>query len=415
MKQYPFAGPVVSGLRVRAHVPNMGSIGASLDDWEELPGIREVPFDAFGLGELRFYSVTEEKRTKELAREIKTSGELNPLIVVIDEEGPYVLEGAHRFDALRMLKIGSFPAKVVVDRTAQQQKPARENPPRDDDEVERIITGQVPMFRGARAPGPIKGPTYFASMKNFAKTYGPTTEVRLHLERPLIVTQDEWKDVEHGFASVGLLLTAEMVVENLKARGDYDSAFAQFGTMWVAFVVDGKKATAARARENPPSGEAGGGLICMGREVEFVLKDGREIKAKQTRDGMLRDPSGTYWPKCSLLIAPFENGTEASKQAGNYFGRDAEVFEGRVDLPPQSLGEWQELGEVREIFYDRAGTKHPGFFRHEFHKPRGMYKLVFLIKGRAAKEPAVLYQHGDYFRLDLPKGCVVDDRGIVVP
>lgn len=137
-------------------------------------------------------------------------------------------------------------------------------PARDDDEVERIITGQVPMFRGARAPGPIKGPTYFASMKNFAKTYGPTTEVRLHLERPLIVSQDEWKDVEHGFltfdrpalASVGLLLTAEMVVENLKARGDYDSAFAKFGNMWVAFVVDGKKATAARARENPIAHEA---------------------------------------------------------------------------------------------------------------------------------------------------------------
>jgi tartrate dehydratase beta subunit/fumarate hydratase class I family protein len=35
--------------------------------------------------------------------------------VIDHEESPYILEGAHRFDALRHLKIKKFPALVVVD------------------------------------------------------------------------------------------------------------------------------------------------------------------------------------------------------------------------------------------------------------------------------------------------------------
>lgn len=162
-------------------------------------------------------------------------------------------------------------------------------------------------------------------------------------------------------------------------------------------------------QENP----AGVSLLCMGREVAFVV--GRKEISAPKRAGMLYDASGTHWPSCSLLIAPFEQGTEEVDAGHDYFGRKATVFEGHVKLPRRRLEEWNELGEVKEIFYDRAGTKHPGFFRHEFHKPRGIYKLVFLIKGKAAKQPAVLYKLGDCFRLELPKGCIVDDRGIVLP
>ena len=38
-----------------------------------------------------------------------------PLIVVWDEQGLYILEGGHRFDALNMLGIKYFPALVVKD------------------------------------------------------------------------------------------------------------------------------------------------------------------------------------------------------------------------------------------------------------------------------------------------------------
>lgn len=107
-------GDIVDGRTVLGDIPNMGSIGSSLDDYEVLDGVREVPFSAFTqLPKLSYYSATEASRTKDLAERIRQSGEIKPLIVVMDEEGPYILEGGHRFDALRELNARSFPALVV--------------------------------------------------------------------------------------------------------------------------------------------------------------------------------------------------------------------------------------------------------------------------------------------------------------
>jgi hypothetical protein len=114
--KYGYAGAVVDGRTVREEIPNLGSIGASLTDYEILPGVRVVPFSAFTQMEpLHYYSVELERRVKNLAELIRLSRELNPLIVVEDSKGPYILEGAHRFDALRELEARSFPALVVLD------------------------------------------------------------------------------------------------------------------------------------------------------------------------------------------------------------------------------------------------------------------------------------------------------------
>jgi len=110
---YPLADPVVGGLKVRREVPNMSSISASLTDYTVLPDVRVV-----SMAELTYqppYSVSEAKRTEALAEEIKNSKEINPLIVVRDVEGLYILEGGHRFDALHQLGIPEFPAIVVID------------------------------------------------------------------------------------------------------------------------------------------------------------------------------------------------------------------------------------------------------------------------------------------------------------
>ncbi len=94
-------------------VPNEESIGSTLDDYEILPGIREISMDFFTYTPP--YSSSEMKRTKDLAARIKDSGQIAPLIIVEDAEGFYVLEGGHRFDALNMLGAKSFPALVVKD------------------------------------------------------------------------------------------------------------------------------------------------------------------------------------------------------------------------------------------------------------------------------------------------------------
>jgi len=116
-ERLPLAKELVDGRSIRSHVPNRASIGASLGDgYEILTGIREVPFTEFPeMGDLTYYDAFEKQRTQKLAAEIEESGELNPLIVVYDRRGAYVLEGGHRFDALRELKAKSFPALVVID------------------------------------------------------------------------------------------------------------------------------------------------------------------------------------------------------------------------------------------------------------------------------------------------------------
>jgi hypothetical protein len=106
----------VDGRSVSQRVPNTDSIEASLSEYEVLEGIREVPFTAFTeMGALRYYSTSEERRTLDLAKQIRRSQKITPLIVVEDSRGPYVLEGGHRFDALRELGAFSFPALVAVD------------------------------------------------------------------------------------------------------------------------------------------------------------------------------------------------------------------------------------------------------------------------------------------------------------
>jgi hypothetical protein len=110
------AGSSVSGMTVRDHIPNMSSIDASLEHPDILPGIKEVPLSAF-----KGYEPPKvTPRVSDLASQIQSSGEMNPLIVAFDKDGPYVIEGGHRLDAAIHLGKDSIPAKVVIDT---------ENPP----------------------------------------------------------------------------------------------------------------------------------------------------------------------------------------------------------------------------------------------------------------------------------------------
>jgi hypothetical protein len=109
------AGDTVGGYVVREDIPDRSSIGASLENYKTL-GLQEVPMTAFGVqGKPQYYSKQTREYTQNLANQISQNKELNPLIVVKDKEGYYVLEGGHRFDALRELDAQSFPALVVED------------------------------------------------------------------------------------------------------------------------------------------------------------------------------------------------------------------------------------------------------------------------------------------------------------
>lgn len=108
----------MDGLIVRKYIPNKSSIDASLSNYRTVLEISAVPFSEFK--DIKkpsdmFYAVNDIRKSEKLADEIAVSGEINPLIVVIDKDGPYILEGAHRFVALQILGFKRFPALVVLD------------------------------------------------------------------------------------------------------------------------------------------------------------------------------------------------------------------------------------------------------------------------------------------------------------
>jgi len=119
----PQAKKMVGGLYVGDTVSNRSSIDSSLDSYKIL-GIREVPYSVFeDQGAPIYANRSQENYTKELADKISESQKLNPLIVVYDKDGYYILEGSHRFDALKELGIKSFPALVVKDTSEDMGVP----------------------------------------------------------------------------------------------------------------------------------------------------------------------------------------------------------------------------------------------------------------------------------------------------
>lgn len=104
------------GLRVTNTIPNRASIDSTLDDYEIL-GVKEIPmaeFESKTLYDL-FYAANDISRSKKLADQIIENGWVDPIIVVKDSEGYYILEGVHRFGAFLVLGYETIPALVVLD------------------------------------------------------------------------------------------------------------------------------------------------------------------------------------------------------------------------------------------------------------------------------------------------------------
>lgn len=116
-RRFPPARSQVDGRAVREEIPNVGSLDSSLDSYEVLPGVREIKMGEFDPEyQPKPYSVSEQSRLGQLIGDIRESKEISPLIVVYDgEKHPYILEGGHRFDALKTMNAESFPALVVID------------------------------------------------------------------------------------------------------------------------------------------------------------------------------------------------------------------------------------------------------------------------------------------------------------
>lgn len=150
-------------------------------------------------------------------------------------------------------------------------------------------------------------------------------------------------------------------------------------------------------------------IIVKGTRVIFdLLGEDRSLHAP-ARAGLLHDPSGRDWPRCSALVGPYARTAEPLEdaKAQQYFGRSYQVRAARVTLPPRPIASWRSVGPVERIWYTRGGTKYPGPFQHKFNK--GWIPLVF------GKKRVILYKLGSWCRLEFPDGCTLDDRGFVRP
>ncbi len=154
-------------------------------------------------------------------------------------------------------------------------------------------------------------------------------------------------------------------------------------------------------------------LLCKGTNVVFKMQEGGSHHAA----AMLHDESGRAWSKNSLLCATFRKSSDEPTDAqykgaaAAYFGDKYNARVGSVDIPPKELSAWEKLGEVKEILYTRRG-KNAGRFFHKFNSPKGVYRVIFAAKGNGK---AILYRRGSSYRLELGKGSIADDRGIVFP
>lgn len=114
-KKYPICKDSVSGLLINSDIPNTNSISSSMENWQELKGIRELPMSDFAEPKNIFYAANDFQKSRHLSDQIKHSKTISPLIIGIDKEGPYILEGVHRYVALHYINIPSFPALVIID------------------------------------------------------------------------------------------------------------------------------------------------------------------------------------------------------------------------------------------------------------------------------------------------------------
>lgn len=126
-EKYPLAGDKVSGLTVGSDISNTGSIDGYLSEYTVLEGVREIPLSDFETNLYKlFYAQDDVDRAKNLAARISENGYIDPLIIILDKEGVYILEGVHRLAALGILGVESLPALVVVDDESFEETNTKE-------------------------------------------------------------------------------------------------------------------------------------------------------------------------------------------------------------------------------------------------------------------------------------------------
>lgn len=139
-------------------------------------------------------------------------------------------------------------------------------------------------------------------------------------------------------------------------------------------------------------------ILVKGERVFFAMASGRIVRCPPG-NGLLHDPDGEIWPRCTTYIGPIRRTIVATATGGKakaYFGRNYEGKAVTFSSPPATG--WREVGLAVQIDYSRRG-KYAGPYFHPFK--RGVHPTLF--------------RSGKWLKLELGNGCIYDDRGFVFP
>lgn len=118
---------------------------------------------------------------------------------------------------------------------------------------------------------------------------------------------------------------------------------------------------------------------------------------------VVHDTSGILFDRCHMHIVKWRGGRKRLHNVRNldvhstskYFGSDAKISVGEVEVPE---GPWKKTAKIAFIRYRRTGNL-KGNYEHDFDP------CVFLY---STQRPLS-------WKLRLPNGCIVDERGFVRP
>lgn len=120
---------------------------------------------------------------------------------------------------------------------------------------------------------------------------------------------------------------------------------------------------------------------------------------------LVHDTTGEHLNRCEMFITRWRGRPlhrvptvhpKAYRDAEDYFGHGRRIKIGSVDIPK---GPWHRVAKVQFIRYLRVGERE-GWYEHEFSTPVNVFD-------NGSRQLA--------WRLSLPDGCRVDDRGFVRP
>lgn len=168
-------------------------------------------------------------------------------------------------------------------------------------------------------------------------------------------------------------------------------------------------------------------VYVQGNVAAIDLDEGSKVRIPKNF-GVVRDPIGKHLNRCDVYLCAYKISSKPlgtipqgiAKVVAAYWSADTELVRVTVEIPK---GPWHRLGVVETIHYVRYDADHKedvpedkkrsGPFWHDFDGSEGPWIYTF-----SDRDPTVvLYESRcmHAFKLDLPDGCIINDRGFVWP